>query len=86
MTKYRIYAGIDSAEYQYTIDLPNDFEAEVAAYEEAVDIYQANEGSHGIRNWADIAKEMDGSEEDIDYAYELELESRIAYYYEKEVK
>lgn len=87
MPKYRIYAGIDTAKFQYSIDLPNHYEAEEEAYERAVEIYQAWEGLNGLPSWEQIRESLEKAgayEEEVTYFYEQELEKHIAYYYEVE--
>lgn len=92
MEKYNIYAGLGSsfggAQYQYTIEAENKEKAEEIAYNEAVEIYQDFEGTHGIMDWNDcaISLEVDPYTEDdnliarVDELYDEEIENWIVYY------
>lgn len=92
MEKYNIYAGLGGsfggAQYQYTIEAKSKEGAEDIAYNEAVEIYQDFEGTHGIMDWDDcaISLEIDPYTEDdnliaeVDELYNEEMENWIKYY------
>lgn len=99
MPKYRIYAGLgggfDGANYQYTEEFVDEDDANVAAYQEACQIYDSQSGC-GIEGWDDFMEEakQNISEENFedeqgyesaleDYANQVENEARenwIDYY------
>lgn len=101
--KYKIYAGLSGsfggATYQYTEDYDTGDEAEVAAYERALEIYERYAGLHGLESFGECILEASehflrskyDSEEDYQEAIEEEAneiyneirEGWISYWVEK---
>lgn len=92
LKEYNIYAGLGGgfggADYHSTILAKDHAEAEDYAYAIACEDYESYEGSYSIKDWGDIAEELelDSSTEDpeeiesIQQAYEEERNNWIDYY------
>ena len=94
MKKFKIYAGLGGgfggANYHFTEEFKNEEVAMEYAYELAVQEYESYEGLHGIRTWEEIREELyemyppeELGREDIELAYNEEMESWLVYYVEE---
>lgn len=84
MPYYKIYAGLGGsfggAQYQYTDELDDENEANLAAWEYACEIYENYVGSYGLRSISNIIKEEDCNEDEAWEYYQEDRESWIEYY------
>ena len=81
MPKYKIFAGsINEADYRFTEDFLNEDDAELAAYNEAIEDYDMYAGLYGIRSLKDIIDEDEVDEEEAAQIYSEERESWLDYY------
>lgn len=92
MALYNIYAGITDSEYKYTREYENKYDAEVDAYDAAVEDYHSYEGLHGIPSYDEIEEQycedhnlireelINADYEEIDTKYTEIIECWISYY------
>lgn len=87
--KYKIYAGLcgefGGATYQYTEDYDTGDEAEVAAYERALEMYEQYAGLYGLKTFNDCVSEasqyMPRNKYDSDEDYQKDIEEEATEIY-----